>query len=59
MTPFRMVCGLEALVLMEFMVSSLRMAMDYKVPTEEAREQRIEPFFRLEEDKSESALLKK
>ena len=36
MTPFRLVYGLEAVVPMEFLVPSLRIALDQKLPIQES-----------------------
>ena len=57
MTPFRMAYGLEAVVPMEFMVPSLRMAMQEKLPMEKAREERIQELLNLEEDRQQSILI--
>ena len=57
MTPFRMAYGLEAVVPMEFMVPSLRMAMQEKLPMEKAREERIQELLNLEEDRQQSILV--
>ena len=57
MTPFRMTYGLEAVVPMEFMVPSLRMAMQEKLPMEKSREERIQELLNLEEDRQQSILI--
>ena len=57
MTPFRMAYGLEAVVPMEFMVPSLRMAMQENLPMEKAREERIQELLNLEEDRQQSILV--
>ena len=41
MTPFRMTYGLEAVVPMEFMIPSLRMAVSERLPMEESRREGI------------------
>ena len=40
-TPFKMTYGLEAIVPMEFLVTSLRLAVQEKIPMEESKEHRI------------------
>ena len=57
MTPFRMAYGLEAVVPMEFMIPSLRMAVQEKLPMEKSREERIQELLSLEEDRQQSILV--
>ena len=57
MTPFRMAYGLEAVVPMEFMIPSLRMAIQEKLPMEKSREERIQELLNLEEDRQQSILV--
>ena len=48
MTPFKMTYGLEAIVPMEFLVTSLRLAVQEKLPMEESKEHRIQKLLKLE-----------
>ena len=57
MMPFKMAYGLEAMVPMEFMIPSLRMAIQEKLPMEKSREERIQELLRLEEDRQQSILV--
>ena len=57
MTPFRMTYGLEAVVPMEFMIPSLRMAVQQKLPMEKSREERIQELLNLEEEWQQSILV--
>ena len=57
MTPFRMAYGLEAVVPMEFMIPSLKMAVQEKLPMEKSREERIQELLSLEEDRQQSILV--
>ena len=57
MTPFRMAYGLEAVVPMEFMVPSLRMAIKEKLPMEQSRAERIQELLQLEEDRQHNILV--
>ena len=57
MTPFRMAYGLEAVVPMEFMIPSLRMTIQEKLPMEKSREERIQELLKLEEDRQQSILV--
>ena len=57
MTPFKMAYGLEAVVPMEFMIPSLRMAIQEKLPMEKSREERIQELLNLEEDRQQSILV--
>lgn len=59
MTPFRMAYGLEAMVPMEFMIPSLRMAIEGKLPMEESREERIQELLTLEEERQHNILVAK
>lgn len=56
MAPFRMAFGLEAVVPMEFMVPSLRIAVEERMPMEESREERILKLVTLEEERQLSIL---
>ena len=57
MTPFKITYGLEAIVPMEFMVHSLRLAVEAKLPMEESREHRIQKLLKLEQARQENILL--
>lgn len=57
LTPFRMTYGLEAVVPMQFMVPSLRMAVEDIMPMEESRRERIQELLLLEEDRQASILV--
>ena len=48
MTPFKMTYGLEAIVPMEFLVTSLRLVVQEKLTMEESREHRIQELLKLE-----------
>ena len=54
-----MTYGLEAIVPMEFMIPSLRIAIEYKLPMEESKECRIRELLKLEEDRQQSILVAK
>ena len=56
MTPFRMVYGgLEAIVPMEFVVPSLRIAIQHKLSDEDSSIYRQEQLLRLDEDRIQAA----
>ena len=55
MTPFRLVYGLEVVIPMEFLVPSLRIAVDQKLPIQESLKFRQHHLNQLEEDRSLSA----
>lgn len=57
LTPFRLTYGLEAVVLMEFMVPSLRIAVEERLPMEESRKERIHELLTLEEERQTSILV--
>ena len=50
MTPFRMVYGLEAIVPMEFVIPSLRVAIQHKLTDVESSVYRQEQLLKLDED---------
>lgn len=54
-----MTYGLEAMVPMEFMMPSLSMVVEEKLPMEESREHRIKELLDLEEDRQQSILVAK
>ncbi|MCO5615055.1 hypothetical protein L7F22_069343 [Adiantum nelumboides] len=54
MTPFKSVYGLEAVVPMEFLVPSLRVAVQQKLSPEESVNYRKEQLLKLEEDRIQS-----
>lgn len=49
-----MAYGLEAVVPMEFMIPSLRMTMEEKLPMKESQEERIQELLNLEEERQHS-----
>ena len=55
MTPFRLVYGLEAVVPMEFVVPSLRVAADQRLPWEASLQIRQQQLNQLEEDRTVSS----
>ena len=55
MTPFRLVYGLEAVVPKEFLVPSLKVAVDQKLPIQESLKFRQHHLNQLEEDRSLNA----
>ena len=57
MTSFKMAYDLEAVVPMEFMIPSLRMAIQEKLPMKKSREERIQELLNIEEDRQQSILV--
>ena len=55
MTPFRLTYGLEAVVPMEYIVPSLRIAVEQKWSEQESLPFRIEGLMHLEQDRIQSA----
>ncbi len=55
MTPFRMVYGLEAIVPMEFVVPSLRIAIQHKLSDEDSSVFRQEQLLQLDEDRIQAS----
>lgn len=54
-TPFKLVYGLEAVVPMEFLVPSLRIAIDHKLSAEEALNYRLDKLLELEQERIQSS----
>ena len=59
MSPFKLTYRLEDIVSMEFLVISIRLVIQEKLPMEESREHRIEEVLKLEQKRQESILLTK
>ena len=57
LTPFKLVYGLEAIVPMEFVVPSLRVAMTEKLLPEDSVENRVDQLMQLEEDRIQSSYI--
>ena len=55
LTPFRLVYGMEAMVSMEFIVPSLRVAVSNRVIQEDSLKQRLEQLMSFDEDIFHSA----
>ena len=55
LTPFKLAYGLEAVVPMEFVVPSLRIAMTEKLLLEDSVQNRLDQLMQLEEDRIQSS----
>ena len=57
MTPFKMTHGVNAIVPMEFLVISLGLTVQERLPMEKSQEHRIQELLKLEKARQESVLL--